>query len=42
METLEWVLVGICAVELVIHLIRIAEMSKELDEDEEDEDAEIH
>ncbi len=38
METLEWVLVGICAVELVIHLIRIAEMSKEFEKDEESED----
>ena len=37
METLEWVLVGVCAVELVIHLIRIAEMSRELEKDEEDE-----
>lgn len=40
MKTLEWVLVGACVVELVIHLIWIAKTTRDIKKDEGDEERE--
>ena len=44
MEMLEWVLVGVCAIDFVLHLLAIAviKYEKDFEDEEDDEDAEIH